>query len=96
MDGDKVKLETNRSGGILGGISVGGSCAPIVFDVAIKPTPSISREQRTVDIKEKKDTTLVIEGRHDPCIAPRAVPVVEAACAIALYDMILAGKEQEK
>ena len=96
MDGDKVKLETNRSGGILGGISVGGECAPIVFDVAIKPTPSISREQRTVDIKEKKDTTLVIEGRHDPCIAPRAVPVVEAACAIALYDMILAGKEQEK
>ena len=96
MDGERVKLETNRSGGILGGISVGGDCAPIVFDVAIKPTPSISREQRTVDIKEKKDTTLVIEGRHDPCIAPRAVPVVEAACAIALYDMILANKEQEK
>lgn len=95
MDADgNVVLETNRSGGILGGISVGGKCAPIVFDVAIKPTPSISREQRTVDIKEKKDTTLVIEGRHDPCIAPRAVPVVEAACAIALYDMILAKKEQ--
>ena len=93
MAGDKVRLESNRSGGILGGISVGGSCAPIVFDIAVKPTPSISREQRTVDISEKKDTTLVIEGRHDPCIAPRAVPVVEAACAIALYDMILAKKE---
>ncbi len=96
MDEGQVKLATNRSGGILGGISVGGQCAPIVFDVAVKPTPSISREQRTVDIKEKKDTTLVIEGRHDPCIAPRAVPVVEAACGIALYDMILSKRQKEQ
>ena len=94
-EGGQVLLGSNRSGGILGGISVGGGCAPIVFDVAVKPTPSIGREQNTVDIKEKKDTTLVIEGRHDPCIAPRAVPVVEAACAIALYDMIIT-KERSK
>lgn len=89
-DGNKeIRMETNRSGGILGGISVGGETAPIVFDCAVKPTPSISKEQRTVDLKEKKNTTLRIEGRHDPCIVPRAVPVIEAAAAIAVWDMML-------
>jgi len=89
----KVRLRTNRSGGILGGISV-GDAAPIVFDVAIKPTPSISKEQDTIDIALKKDSKISIEGRHDPCICPRAVPVVEAAAAIALYDMILLREEE--
>ena len=83
-----VRLRTNRCGGILGGISV-GEAAPVVFDCALKPTPSISKTQDTVDLKAKKNTTISIEGRHDPCVAPRAVPVVEAATAIALYDMIL-------
>ena len=86
----RVTLASNRSGGILGGISVGGDCAPIVFDCCLKPTPSIGREQKTVDIENKEDTTLEIQGRHDPCIVPRAVPVIEAATAIALYDAILA------
>ena len=63
--------------------------APVVFDCAIKPTPSISKEQDTVDLKEKKNTKLQIEGRHDPCIVPRAVPVIEAATAIAIYDLLL-------
>ena len=88
-ESSKVRLKTNRCGGILGGISV-GEAAPVVFDCALKPTPSISKTQETVDLAAKKNTTISIEGRHDPCVAPRAVPVVEAAAAIALYDMILA------
>lgn len=87
-EGGTVRLRTNRCGGILGGISV-GEAAPVVFDCALKPTPSISKTQDTVDLGAKKNTTISIEGRHDPCVAPRAVPVVEAATAIALYDMIL-------
>jgi chorismate synthase len=89
-DNGEVVLATNRSGGILGGITVGGTVAPIVFDCCLKPTPSIGREQDTVDIKAKTDTKISIEGRHDPCIVPRAVPVIEAATAIAIYDRILA------
>ena len=84
----KLKLETNRCGGILGGISVGGDVAPIVFDCAIKPTPTIGKEQRTVDLETKENTTLKAHGRHDPCIVPRAVPVFEAAAAIAIADML--------
>ena len=87
-DEGNLTLKTNHSGGIQGGISL-GDIAPIVFDVALKPTPSISRSQETVDLAEHKNTVINIEGRHDPCVAPRAVPVVEAAAAIALYDMIL-------
>ena len=83
-----LTLKTNHSGGIQGGISL-GDVAPIVFDVALKPTPSISKAQETVDLEAKKNTTINIEGRHDPCVAPRAVPVVEAAAAIALYDLLL-------
>lgn len=83
-----LTLKTNHSGGIQGGISL-GDIAPIVFDVAMKPTPSISKEQETVDLASHKNTTIKIEGRHDPCVAPRAVPVVEAAAAIALYDLLL-------
>ncbi|MCR4688429.1 MAG: chorismate synthase [Saccharofermentans sp.] len=90
----KIRLKTNHSGGILGGISV-GEAAPIVFSCAMKPTPSIGKEQETVDIKSKTNTTISIQGRHDPCIVPRAVPVIEAAAAIAIYDMIL-SKEANK
>ena len=90
----EVRLKTNNCGGILGGISV-GSAAPLVFDCAFKPTPSISKTQQTIDIVAGTNTDISIEGRHDPCVAPRAVPVVEAAAAIALYDMILTESAHE-
>ena len=82
----KLGLMTNRCGGILGGISTG--IAPIVFDVAIKPTPTIGREQATVDLEKKENTTIKVHGRHDPCIVPRAVPVFEAVAALAILDMM--------
>ena len=82
------QLKTNRCGGILGGISVGGTVAPIVFDVAVKPTPTISKEQQTVDLETKSNTTITVGGRHDPCIVPRAVPVYEAVAALALADFL--------
>ena len=88
-DHGNIRLKTNRSGGIQGGITLGGDVAPVVFDCCLKPTPSIGKEQETVDLKERKNTTLTIEGRHDPCIVPRAVPVTEAAAAIAVYDLLL-------
>ena len=81
----KVRTRTNNHGGALGGISSG---MPIIFRAAVKPTPSISAEQNTVDLQEKKDTTLSIKGRHDPCIVPRAVSVIEAAAAVALINML--------
>lgn len=62
---------------------------PLIFRVAFKPTPSIAKSQKSINLSEKKDTSLEITGRHDPCIVPRAVPVVEACCAIALLDLIL-------
>ena len=86
MDGDTVKTVTNYSGGIQGGITNG---MPVVFRVALKPTPSIYKEQKTVNFNEKCDTKFQIEGRHDPCIVPRALPCVEAAAAVALYDLLL-------
>lgn len=83
MDGDTVKTRTNHHGGILGGITTG---MPVVFRAAVKPTASIARRQESVSLSEKRDAPLEIHGRHDPCIVPRAVPVVEAAMAIALLD----------
>lgn len=93
MVGGAVRTETNRAGGILGGITTG---APVVWQMAVKPTPSIGRVQRSVDMDEGADTELTVRGRHDPCIVPRAVPVAEAACALALLDALLEdGRFQE-
>jgi len=81
----KVVTPTNRHGGILGGITTG---MPIVVRAAIKPTPSIAREQASVSLSQQKNDTLAVRGRHDPCIVPRAVPCVEAAVAVILYDLM--------
>ena len=81
----KVRTTSNNNGGILGGISNG---MPISFTVAIKPTPSISLPQHTVNITEKKNTLLEIKGRHDPCIVPRALPVIEAVAAWTILDLL--------
>lgn len=84
-DKTEVKAKTNNNGGILGGISNG---MPIVFKVGIKPTPSIAKMQNTINVKTKENTTLEIKGRHDPCIVPRAIVVVEAMAALGILDMI--------
>ena len=82
---EEVKTSTNNNGGILGGITNG---MPIIFKTAIKPTPSISKKQKTINISSKENEELVIEGRHDPCIVQRAVPVIEAVAAIGILDLI--------
>ena len=80
----KVVTETNHAGGINGGITNG---MPVIFRCAIRPTPSIARKQQTVSLKTGEDAELEIHGRHDPCILPRAVPVIEAMAAIAVLDL---------
>ena len=80
-----IRTRTNHHGGALGGLSSG---MPIVFRVAFKPTPSIAKEQDSVDIRTGEPVKLRVRGRHDPCIVPRAVPVVEAAAAAAVYDLL--------
>ena len=92
VDG-KVVTQSNNCGGILGGISTG---MPVIFSTAFKATPSIAAVQHTVNLAAQENTPLEIKGRHDPCIVPRAVPVVEAAAAIAIYDLILGNTHTDR
>lgn len=82
----RVVLNGNNNGGVLGGMTSG---APIVLSAVIKPTPSISKPQKSVNLQTMTDEELVIKGRHDPCIVPRAVPVIEAAVAFGLLDLMM-------
>jgi len=84
-----VRTKTNNHGGILGGITSG---MPVIARVAFKPTPSIALEQNSVNLKTGENAKLTIEGRHDPCVVLRAVPVVEAAMAVGLLDLILSNE----
>jgi len=88
VEAGRVVTETNHAGGILGGITNG---MPITFRVAVKPTASIAKPQRSVDLGTMRPTEIVVTGRHDPCIVPRAVPVVENAAAMAILDLMLTG-----
>ena len=83
---DKIKTVTNNHGGIIGGLTSG---MPIIFRAAFKPTPSIGLPQRSVDLDSLEETRLEVRGRHDPCIAVRAVPCVEAAAAVTVLDIVL-------
>ena len=85
MEGDVIRTTSNHNGGILGGITNG---MPILFRAAIKPTPSIAREQETVNFRRGENAPITISGRHDPCIVHRAVPVVEAAAALAATELL--------
>ena len=88
-EGDTVKTRTNNHGGILGGITTG---MPLIARLAFKPTPSIAKEQASVDLYRKENTTLRVKGRHDPCVVMRAVPIAEAAMALGLLDCIMEVK----
>ncbi len=85
-DGKDMKTKTNNAGGICGGMTTG---MPIIFRAAVKPTPSIGKEQDSVDLSTMENVKLTVKGRHDPCIVQRAVPVFEAAAAIAVFDALL-------
>jgi chorismate synthase len=85
-EGKTIRYRSNHNGGVLGGISTG---LPVVFHVVVKPTPSIAQEQQTVNLETHADEQLQIKGRHDPCIVPRAVPVIDAAASIFALDLLL-------
>lgn len=93
VENGQIRTVTNNAGGILGGISNG---MPIVFRAAIKPTPSIARPQQSVSLRNAQQQELVVKGRHDPCIVSRAVPVIEAAAAIALFDLLLGNTQTDR
>ena len=86
IKGGKVVTATENAGGILGGLSSG---MPIVIRVAIKPTPSISKEQQTINMLSMENASISVKGRHDPCVVPKAVPAIEAAVAITLADHLI-------
>jgi chorismate synthase len=89
FDDDKnIRFKTNNCGGILGGISCG---SPIVLRIAIKPTPSIGKRQKTINLKTLENVEIEIEGRHDPIIVPRIIPVAESMVAITLADLMIKG-----
>jgi len=92
VDG-KIVTHSNNAGGILGGITTG---MPVIFTTAFKATPSIACPQQSVSLRDMTNRELVVKGRHDPCIVPRAVPVVEAAAAIAIYDLILGNTQTNR
>lgn len=92
-DNGTVQTETNHCGGILGGITNG---MPLTLRVAFKPTPSIAKKQKSIDLTTKEAAELIVPGRHDPCIVPRAVPCVEAAVAFAVYDALQERKKEQK
>ena len=93
LENGQIRTLTNHCGGILGGIT---NAMPVIFRAAIKPTPSISRPQQSVSLHKEQVRELTIQGRHDPCIVPRAVPVVEAAAAIAMFDLILGNTQTDR
>ena len=89
VESGQIVTDGNRHGGVLGGITSG---MPLVVRAAFKPTPSIAKAQHSVSLSRNEDESLVIQGRHDPCIVPRAVPVVEAVVACVVMDMVLWDK----
>ena len=93
VENGNVRTLTNYAGGILGGITNG---MPVIFRAAIKPTPSVSKPQQSISLSRDEIQELVVKGRHDPCIVPRAVPVIEAAAAIAIFDLILGNTQTNR
>ena len=91
IEGGRIRTRTNNAGGILGGISTG---EPVICRIAVKPTPSISKPQRSVDVKKMEEVEIRITGRHDPCICPRIVPVAEAMVALVLVDYLLQAQSR--
>ena len=92
VENGRIITESNHCGGILGGITDG---MPLTFRAAVKPTPSLAKPQQSVDLKTGEIVPLTVTGRHDPCIVPRAVPCLEAAAAIAVYDALLARRKEQ-
>ncbi len=86
---DKIICNTNNSGGIIGGLTTG---MPMVFVCAVKPTPTIGKTQNTVDLEKKKDVAVEFQGKHDPCIVPRVIPVIESMAAIVLVDVLMGNR----